>query len=48
MAVLAMFFCHYNYCRKHSTLNGYTPDMAHGLTSEVWTVRKMLEMVAGA
>jgi transposase InsO family protein len=44
-ATLAMFSCHYNYCRRHSTLNGHTPAMAHGLTTEVWSVRKMLEMV---
>jgi len=30
---------------KHATLNGHTPAMAHGLTTEVWSVRKMLEMV---
>jgi IS1 family transposase/transposase-like protein len=44
-AALGMFFMHYNYCRRHSTLKGHTPAMAHGLTTEVWTVRKMLEMV---
>jgi IS1 family transposase len=47
-AALAMFFCHYNYCRKHATLKGHTPAMAHGLTTEVWSVRKMLEIVTGA
>ena len=45
-AALAMFFMHYNYCRKHSTLKGMTPAMAHGLATEVWSVRKMLETVA--
>jgi transposase-like protein/IS1 family transposase len=44
-AALAMFFMHYNYCRKHSSLKGHTPAMAHGLSTEVWSVRKMLEMV---
>jgi IS1 family transposase len=44
-AALALFFCHYNYCRKHKTLKGLTPAMAHGLSAEVWTVRKMLETV---
>jgi IS1 family transposase len=47
-AALALFFCHYNYCRKHKTLHGLTPAMAHGLTTEVWTVRKMLEKVLAA
>jgi hypothetical protein len=47
-AALAMFFMHYNYCRKHRTLKGLTPAMAHGLATEVWSVRKMVEMVSGA
>ena len=40
-AALAMFFMHYNYCRKHSALKGHTPAMAHGLTTEVWSVRQI-------
>lgn len=44
-AALAVFFCHYNYCRKHRSLKGHTPAMAHGLTTEVWTVRRLLETV---
>jgi hypothetical protein len=38
-------FCHYNYCRKHAALKGLTLAMAHGLATEVWSVRKMLETV---
>src|SRR5688500_2919540 len=37
--------CHYNYCRRHSTLKGHTPAMAHRLATEVWSVRKMLDTV---
>jgi transposase InsO family protein len=44
-AALGMFFMHYNYCRRHSALNGHTPAMAHGISTEVWSVRKMIEMV---
>jgi transposase InsO family protein len=44
-AALSVFFCHYNYCRKHSSLNNHTPAMAHGLATEVWSVRKMIETV---
>ena len=44
-AALGMFFMHYNYCRQHATLKGHSPAMAHGLTTEVWSVRKMIEMV---
>jgi hypothetical protein len=45
-APLTLLFCHYNYCRRHSTLNGLTPAMVHGLTTEVCRVRKMLDTVA--
>jgi IS1 family transposase len=44
-AALGLFFAHYNYCRKHSALKGQTPTMAHGLTTEVWTVRQLLETI---
>lgn len=44
-AALALMFCHYNYCRKHSTLKGLTPAMAHNLATKVWSVREMLEAV---
>jgi hypothetical protein len=44
-ATLAMFFCRYNYCRQHATLKGHTPAKAHGLTTEVWSVHKMLKVV---
>lgn len=46
-AALALLFCHYNYCRKHKALKGHTPAMAHGLSTEVWTVRKMIETILG-
>jgi hypothetical protein len=35
---------HYNYCRKHSSLKGHTPAMAHGLYTQVWGLRKLPEM----
>jgi IS1 family transposase len=44
-AALGVFFMHYNFCRQHGSLNDHTPAMAHGLSTEVWSVRKMLEMV---
>jgi IS1 family transposase len=47
-AAIALFFCHYNFCRKHGSLKGLTPAMAHGLATEVWSVRKMLETVLSA
>ena len=45
-AALALFFCHYNYCRAHRSLKGLTPAMAHGLSTEVWSVRDMLQRVS--
>ena len=47
-AALGLFFAHYNYCRAHRTLKGQTPAMAHGLTTEVWSVRQLLQTVCGA
>jgi IS1 family transposase len=44
-AALAVFFAHYNFCRKHRSLKGETPAMAHGITNHVWTVRELLENV---
>jgi transposase InsO family protein len=46
-AALAIFFCHYNWCRTQRALKGETPAMAHGIASHVWTVREMLENVCG-
>jgi transposase InsO family protein len=44
-AALAVFFAHYNWCRKHKSLRGHTPAMAHGLATHVWTVRELLQTV---
>ena len=41
-AALGLFFAHYNFCRKHRTLKGETPAMAHGIADHVWTVRELL------
>ena len=46
-AALALYFCHYNFCRKHRTLKGPTPAMAHGLTTNVWTVKELLTQISG-
>jgi transposase-like protein/IS1 family transposase len=45
-AALALFFCHYNWCRKHRSLKGLTPAMAHGLSTEVWSVRQLLQTIS--
>jgi transposase-like protein/IS1 family transposase len=46
-AMQAIFFAWYNFCRKHETLKGETPAMASGLTGRPWTVKELLERVAG-
>lgn len=44
-AAIALFFAHYNYCRKHRTLKT-TPAVASKLTDHAWSVRELLEKVA--
>lgn len=46
-AALGLFFAHYNYCRAHRSLKGQTPAMAHGLTTNVWTVKELLTQISG-
>ena len=47
-AALGLFFAHYNWCRKHRSLNGKTPAEAHGLTNHRWTVRELMDCVLEA
>jgi transposase InsO family protein len=47
-AALGLFFAFFNYCRPHKSLGGQTPAMAHGLTTEVWTIRELLDQVSRA
>ncbi len=44
-AALALYFAHYNFCRKHRSLKGQTPAMATGLAFHVWSVRELLEKI---
>jgi transposase-like protein/IS1 family transposase len=41
-AALALFFAHYNFCRKHSSIRKQTPAMASGLTDHVWSIQELL------
>ena len=41
-AMLALYFCWYNFCRIHKSLRT-TPAMAAGITGTVWTLRQMIE-----
>lgn len=45
-SALALFFAHYNWCRRHKTLKGQTPAMAHGLDAgHPWSVLELLQAV---
>jgi transposase-like protein/IS1 family transposase len=46
-AAISLFIAYYNFCRKHSTIKT-TPAVAAGLTSEPWTVERLLEAVSPA
>jgi IS1 family transposase/transposase-like protein len=50
-AALALYFAHYNFCRKHGSLyvksqGARTPAMAAGLTDHAWTVAELLGKIA--
>jgi hypothetical protein len=40
-AAMALFFAYYNFCRVHMTLKS-TPAKAAGLTSETWSLERLL------
>ena len=46
VAMQAIFFAWYNWCRKHEALKGRTPAMASGLSDKIWTLRELLENAA--
>jgi IS1 family transposase len=48
VAMQAIYFAWYNFCRKHETLKGATPAMASKLTDKVWTIKELLENAADA
>lgn len=41
-AMLALYFCWYNFCRIHKALRT-TPAMAAGLVGTIWTLRQLVE-----
>lgn len=41
-AMLALWFCWYNWCRKHSTIKT-TPAVAAGIAAEPWSLEKLLQ-----
>jgi transposase-like protein/IS1 family transposase len=45
-AALGLYFAHYNFCRRHSSLRGQTPAMASGLADHAWTISELLTAIA--
>ncbi len=45
IAMQAIFFAWYNFCRKHETIK-MTPAMASGLTGQAWSLQTLLERAA--
>jgi IS1 family transposase/transposase-like protein len=46
VAMQAILFAWYNFCRKHLALKGHTPAMASGLSDHVWTIKTLVERAA--
>ena len=44
MHAVALNFMHYNFCRIHQTLR-VTPAMAAGLTTKLWEIEDIIELV---
>jgi len=42
-AAVALYVCHYNFCRVHETLKRITPAMAIGVADHVWSVAELIE-----
>jgi len=45
-AAMAFFIAYYNFCRVHMTLKS-TPAKAAGLTSETWSLARLLDEASG-
>ena len=39
---VALFIAHFNFCRKHSSLDGQTPAQVAGLTDHIWGIEELL------
>jgi hypothetical protein len=44
MAMIAIFYQHYNFCRVHQTFR-VTPAMAAGLSDHVWELTELVELL---
>lgn len=43
-AAYALWFAFYNFCRKHTALDGKTPSMEAGITDHAWDLKELLEV----
>lgn len=41
----ALFLMHYNFCRKHMSLNGQTPAQVAGLANRAWTLDDLVGLI---
>jgi hypothetical protein len=43
-AIVALFFCYYNFARVHQTLR-VTPAMAAGISDHVWEIEEIVALL---
>jgi IS1 family transposase len=48
MHMVALYIVWYNYVKQHESLNGLSPAMAAGLSTTLWSVTDIAEMIDGA
>ena len=42
---VALHFMHYNFCRRHKSLDGISPAMAAGVTDRLWDIEDIVRLV---
>jgi hypothetical protein len=42
---ISLHFMHYNFARRHMSLQGATPAMAAGLTERPWHIAEIVELI---
>jgi hypothetical protein len=45
-AAVALHFCHYNFVRRHKSLQ-VSPVMAAGVSDRLWTLEELVEQTSG-
>jgi hypothetical protein len=44
-AAVSLHFMHYNFARKHKSLDSRTPAMAAGVTDHVWSIGEIVALL---